>query len=81
MTCQEVTEFLIAYLEGGLDAPTRRAFDKHLSVCPACVNYLRSYETTVRMARTIASEQHAPKAVAPPEDLVQAILHARKTNE
>ncbi len=81
MTCQEVTEFLMAYLEGDLDAPTRQAFERHLAVCPACVNYLKSYETTVRVARAVASEQRAPRAVSPPEDLVQAILHARRTSE
>lgn len=80
MTCQEVTEFLMAYLDGGLDPSTRLAFERHLSVCPACVNYLRSYETTVRLAKTVATDNRSPRAESPPEDLVQAILHARKSH-
>ncbi|NJN64684.1 MAG: anti-sigma factor [Acidobacteria bacterium] len=58
LTCKQVIEdFLHDYVAGALDAPTRAEFERHLGVCPACVNYLDSYRTTIALsrARSIAS--------------------------
>src|SRR5438128_4830644 len=43
MTCRELIEFLIDYLDGTLAPQERERFDAHLAVCPACVRYLDSY--------------------------------------
>jgi len=78
MTCRELTGFIADYLSGELASDQRKAFDHHLSRCPNCVNYLASYEATIAMGRGAfaAGEGDAPADV--PEELVRAILSARK---
>ena len=43
MTCREIADFLLAYLDGELSAGWRRAFEAHLAECPQCVDYIESY--------------------------------------
>ncbi|MBX7168225.1 MAG: zf-HC2 domain-containing protein [Pirellulales bacterium] len=76
MTCEELVGFLADYLDGQLPAETRALFETHLAVCPPCVEFLKSYGQTVRVARAaLCGEGHAPPTL--PEDLVQAILASR----
>jgi anti-sigma factor RsiW len=79
MTCQELTDFIMAYLDRELDDETRRSFERHMAVCPSCVAFVRSYEQTVRLGKQAfdcppdqPAERHAP------EDLVKAIIEATK---
>jgi anti-sigma factor RsiW len=74
MTCEELTGFLADYLDGELPAATRSTFEAHLTVCAACVEYLRTYRDTIRLGRT-ACEDEAADA---PETLVRAVLDARR---
>lgn len=79
MTCREILDFLMAYLDGELSPEVRAEFDRHLAVCPACVNYLASYRQTLELER----QSFDPGATEPglsevPEDLVRAILASRK---
>jgi anti-sigma factor RsiW len=77
MTCREFTEFLIDYVENDLAAGERTTFDDHLKGCPDCVTYLRGYEQTIRLGKTVCKEDHDAVDDAVPEELVQAILAAR----
>ena len=73
LTCEELIDFLSAYLDGELDADVRERFDAHLAICPACVAYLESYRATVRFASaTRDSESDVP------EELVRAVLASRR---
>ncbi|TMA32261.1 MAG: anti-sigma factor [Deltaproteobacteria bacterium] len=77
MKCREVAEFLMEYLDGALGEAERRVFEGHIEDCPACVNYLETYRETVRLGKSVC----APDAEVPPdvpEELVQAILSARR---
>jgi predicted anti-sigma-YlaC factor YlaD len=75
MTCQEVADFLMDYLNGSLAEAKRAVFEEHLAECPDCVAYLQSYEMTVKLAQ--AERDARPNE--PPEDLICAILAARKS--
>jgi anti-sigma factor RsiW len=81
MNCREFTEFLHEYLFGNLPAPERSEFEKHLTECPWCVAYLDSYRKTIHSGKAAFadSEEGSPPADAP-EELIQAILHARSRN-
>ena len=74
LTCREILDFLMDYLDGSLSTAQRIVFEEHLAVCPTCVAYLHSYQQTVNLSKAIAQE----KAAEAPEDLVQAILTARR---
>lgn len=77
MTCRELIEFLMAYFDGELDEPQKAEFERHLEICPPCVAYLRTYQETVRLGKTVG--RHPDDSVPPevPEELVKAILSAR----
>lgn len=72
MTCKELLEFLADYLDGELPADAKQVFEKHLSVCSPCRNYLKSYEATIRLAKTAKVDDRA-EAAPLPEALVEAI--------
>jgi anti-sigma factor RsiW len=78
MTCRDLVEFLMDYLDGLLSEPERVCFEEHLGECPDCVTYLATYREAVRMGKAACrdGEDSVPPEV--PEDLVQAILSARR---
>jgi anti-sigma factor RsiW len=78
MTCREVIEFLAEYLAGELPPEQHKVFTEHLDACPECVAYLESYEETVRLGKAALSEPEDPVSDDVPEELVQAILAARR---
>lgn len=78
MTCQEMVDFLMAYLEGELPAQQRKTFDAHLGECPPCIAYLESYQETVRLGKAACQDPSGPVGDDVPERLVQAILAARR---
>jgi anti-sigma factor RsiW len=77
VTCREIADFLMSYVDGELPATLQKVFESHLAECPECVAYLESYRTTVRLARNAS-----PKAAesAPPE-LIRSILQAKRQME
>ena len=79
-TCSEFVAFLLAYLEGELDAETRALFERHLEACEGCLDYLASYRRIVRLGREALGSRGAGECVAQevPEDLVRAVLAARR---
>ena len=79
MTCREFVDFLMEYLEAGLDPEARTTFEDHMDGCPTCLTYLDTYRETVALGKQILCD--APDGSLPedvPEDLVNAILAARK---
>jgi anti-sigma factor RsiW len=82
MTCRELAEFVMGYLDGELEADLRRRFDAHLAECPDCVRYLGEYRATVRAGREAYADTGGDADDLPadvPDDLVKAILAARST--
>jgi anti-sigma factor RsiW len=79
MNCREFLDFLNEYLAGDLSAEERTEFDKHLAECPWCVAYLDNYRKTILLAKSSVSTSEAAKVHRhAPEELVQAILNARR---
>ena len=75
MTCRELTDFLDGYLDGSLAPETRATFDTHIGDCPECAAYLASYAATIRLVKAAGGE---PVPAGVPEELVEAILAARR---
>lgn len=80
MTCREVVEFLSDYLEGELSPEQHTLFTTHLEECSDCVEYLKSYQEAVRLGKAGLRQTDEPVSQEVPEDLVQAILAARRNS-
>lgn len=79
MTCREVLDFLMSYLDGELPPAERVRFDQHLAACAVCVQYLDSYRRTVELAKqSLADGPEEQGCQDVPEELVQAIVASRK---
>ncbi len=74
ITCRQLIDFIMSYQDDELPSDERAEFDRHLAVCPSCVNYLKTYEKTVLLTK-VAADDPVPADV--PESLVHAILAAR----
>jgi len=78
MTCKELVEFLMDYLDGLLSEPERRRFEEHLGECPDCVAYLATYREAVRLGKEACTAGGDAIPAEVPEDLVRAVLAARR---
>ncbi|MCC7179163.1 MAG: zf-HC2 domain-containing protein [Acidobacteria bacterium] len=78
MTCREFADFMMDYLSGELPEESRAPFERHLSRCANCHEYLAQYKHTIEAGRLAFTnpEEEVPADV--PEDLVKAVLAARK---
>ena len=79
LPCSEIIGFLDDYLSGEQSPAVKAEFERHLAVCPPCVDYLKTYKQTVELAgETGRDGEHSGTA---PAELVHAILAARKANK
>jgi anti-sigma factor RsiW len=78
VNCRDFVGFLMSYLDGELSDPQRLVFEQHMGDCPGCVTYLDTYRETVRLGRAICSEPEGALPDDVPEQLVRAILAARR---
>ncbi len=75
LTCRELVELLGEYRMEALDPESNRQAETHLLSCAQCVEYLRSYEQTICLAkRAFPSPSNDEGEVGA---LVQEILFAR----
>ena len=52
-SCKEISDFVLGYLRDELTASTRRAFERHVKICPDCVSFLNTYKKTVEITGAI----------------------------
>ena len=77
ITCRQLEDFLLAYLEGELPERQRFVFELHLKLCPECRDYLAAYRRSVEVSKRAFEDPDRPVPDAVPEDLVKAVLAAR----
>ena len=78
ITCRQLEEFILDYLEGDLPKRQRTVFELHLMLCPECRSYLAAYRETMELAKLFATFEPPPLADTMPEDLVLALRAARQ---
>lgn len=79
LTCKELDEFIVDYLENVLPERERRRFQLHIRLCGDCRRYLEAYQRTVALVgQTAFHELEEPVPERVPEELVKAILAARR---
>lgn len=74
MTCRDVIDFLMDYLDGELPPQERALFEGHFAECPQCIDYLNTYRDTIKMGKASCDDAVCRDV---PEELVRAILAAR----
>ena len=78
MTCREFAAFILDYSSGELPLSTRLIFERHLTVCPNCREYLAQYLLAIQLGRMAFVDEDASAIKAGvPEDLVASILASR----
>jgi len=78
VTCREFAQFIADFLDGELPPAERQAFDRHLARCGNCTRYLDGYRQTVAMGKHAFAEPEAPVPADVPEELLDAIVRARR---
>jgi anti-sigma factor RsiW len=56
MYCQDCVDLLADYLDGTLPAEKKTALDEHLSYCPPCITFVRTYKATSRVCRGVLAK-------------------------
>jgi Putative zinc-finger len=56
-TCKEITALIFGYLNDTLSRSVKRDFQRHLRICPDCVNFLNTYKKTVATSRSLRPEE------------------------
>jgi anti-sigma factor RsiW len=80
VTCREFADFISDYLSGELAPDVRTHFDDHLERCANCRRYLTSYDESVKLGTHAYDDDCAELPADVPEDLVRAILVARRSS-
>lgn len=78
LRCRDVDAFLLDYVEARLDARVAAVFERHLALCEHCRHFLASYRRTIALGRMLCDDDGEPAGDAVPDELVQAILAARR---
>jgi len=78
MTCREFIDFLDDYVASDLPGDRRKLFEEHLAICPDCVHYLASYRQTIALGQQSFEDLEDEVPADVPEDLIKAILAARR---
>jgi anti-sigma factor RsiW len=76
MKCQDCIDFLCDYLDESLPPEQAEVFRQHLEKCSPCVSYLETYKKTLELGKAVCQCDEDTHEI--PEELVQAILSARR---
>jgi hypothetical protein len=55
-TCKEMTDLIFGYLNDTLRPAVKRDFQRHLRICPDCVNFLNTYKKTAAISASLRLE-------------------------
>lgn len=64
LTCQQVIERLVDYLDAALGPEVLDALERHLAVCTPCAAYLRTYRRTRELAAAAERVEMPPDMAA-----------------
>jgi len=59
LSCRELVDLLTAYLDGALDAGDRERFERHLSRCDGCSEYVQQMRKTITLVGALREDDIA----------------------
>jgi anti-sigma factor RsiW len=57
ISCQQLIEFCLDYVDGALPEGEQVRFRRHLSQCPDCVTFFETYQKTPQVSREAMTAQ------------------------
>jgi anti-sigma factor RsiW len=57
LSCKEVTDLIMEYLNGSMSPDVALAFEAHLADCPDCIAFLNTYKKTVELTRSFLKKK------------------------
>ena len=60
-TCKQIAQLIADYLTDKLRPTLKAEFEKHLSLCPDCVNFINTYRKTVQSTASLRAQEIPPK--------------------
>lgn len=81
ITCLQFNDFIGRYIDGELSQQQLTVFETHLRFCRECREYLEAYERAIEVGHAVMSSSNNTLPEDVPEDLVKAILDARKAED
>lgn len=55
--CQECLDLLVDFLDENLEPETQKKLDEHLSACPPCLHFIKSYRSCTDMAGMLRDQR------------------------
>ena len=62
LTCEELVDLLLDYVDESLSAEQVAAVKEHLCGCPPCVHTVEAYQITIRISRALPKSAPLPPA-------------------
>ena len=62
--CQDCVALLGEYIEGTLSPEASRALEDHLSTCPPCITFVRTYRATRKLCRAAMAREMPQQLVS-----------------
>ena len=56
-SCKKITELIFNYLTDRLAPSVRGEFERHLRICPDCVNFLNTYKKTISLTGSLSARE------------------------
>jgi anti-sigma factor RsiW len=56
-SCKKITDLIFNYLTDRLTPALRREFERHLRICPDCVNFLNTYKKTISLTGSLSARE------------------------
>ena len=81
ITCLQFNDFVGLYFDNELSKQQRTIFETHLKFCRECREYLLAYNRAMEVGHSVMSSSDSTLPEDVPEELVKAILDARKSKD
>jgi anti-sigma factor RsiW len=62
--CKDCVDLLGEYIEGTLSPERAQALEEHLSFCPPCITFVRTYRATRKLCRSALAREMPQELVA-----------------
>ena|SRR5438105_408835 len=59
--CKDCVDLLGEYIEGTLSPERSKALEDHLSLCPPCITFVRTYRATRKLCRSALAADMPPE--------------------